>query len=309
MAQAAEPLKASVRGYMFAGVGYRDNGLPKGAGGQEDIGIMRDGEIHFRVSGSSDNGLTFGARVELEAFTSGDQIDENYVDIGGSWGRVRIGGEDPAANNLATGILYAPGAKIGHWDSFNESGAPGEGSQNVFSDDIGIWYRTPNFNGFIAEVSYQPNSGSDGGGDTNVLSLGGQDQISVGLNYRYEGDQFAFQGSFGYSYADRPVGDFDQWGVGAQAEFGGFIVGGYWQKVDKGGDEDDWVVNAAYSTGPWTFGAGWSLSGGIDTNKYAGWATYALAPGVTATLAAEGHDGGNTNNDGLAVMGYMGLSF
>ena len=292
VAQAAEPLKASVRGYMFAGVGYRDNGLPKGAGGQEDIGIMRDGEIHFRVSGSSDNGLTFGARVELEAFTSGDQIDENYVDIGGSWGRVRIGGEDPAANNLATGILYAPGAKIGHYDDFAESGFIG--THNAFGDDIGIWYRTPNFNGLIAEVSYQPNSGSDGGGDGNVLSLGAQDQISAGLNYRYEGDAYALQGSLGYSHADRAAGgDFDQWAAGLQGEYRGLIVGGFWQRMDRAGSRNDYVLNAAYAFDQWTVGGGWAFveNAGGDNNKFAGWVTYALTPGVTAAMI------------------YMGLSF
>jgi len=82
-AQAADPVTASVSGYMHAGVGYVDR-----RGSDADIGVMRDGEIHFNARGTSDNGLTFRGRVELEAFTSGDQIDENWVEVGGAFGRV-----------------------------------------------------------------------------------------------------------------------------------------------------------------------------------------------------------------------------
>lgn len=62
-----------ITGYYNLGVAYSD------IEGQSDgFGVLRDGEAYIRAKLQADNGLTFGARVELEAFTASDQIDENY---------------------------------------------------------------------------------------------------------------------------------------------------------------------------------------------------------------------------------------
>ena len=69
-------------------------------GGQEDVnetGHFSDGEIHFNGEFTLDNGITVGAQVELESFSSGDQIDENYAYLEGSFGRVRLGSENSAS--------------------------------------------------------------------------------------------------------------------------------------------------------------------------------------------------------------------
>ena len=62
-ALAAEPLTASIGGYMHIGVGLTDD--IDGTGSEDKVGVLRDGEIHFNFKGSSDNGLTFDGRVEL----------------------------------------------------------------------------------------------------------------------------------------------------------------------------------------------------------------------------------------------------
>ncbi len=57
-------------------------------------GLFSEGEVHFKGSTTLDNGITFGVQIELEAFQSGDQIDENYIFVEGSFGRMVIGGEN-----------------------------------------------------------------------------------------------------------------------------------------------------------------------------------------------------------------------
>ncbi|MGG7566930.1 porin [Rhodovulum sp. DZ06] len=321
-ASAAEPLTASVSGYMFAGVAYStmDNGVTS----SDDVGVMRDGEIHFSFRGTSDNGLTFDGRVELEAFTTGDTIDENWVRISGPFGWVKIGADDHASYNLSTGVLYAPGAKIGHYDAFNESHPVGGvfATNNRFSDQVGIHYNTPEFSGLQAQISYLPSLSSDSGGDSNTAVFGDDDAISLGVNYRFEGEGFAVQVSGGYDVYDAAAGlDDDGFSAGARVEVAGFTLGGLYKEgmedsLAGNHAESEYVVNAAYSTGPWTAGLGWahfSDLGGTttDADKFAGWVTYALMPGVTTTLGVEhtNVDGGGADADGTTAMLYMGLSF
>ena len=64
-------------------------------------------EVHFKPSITLDNGMTFGAHIELEGNTSGDQIDETYMYVeSDTLGRIEIGSENSAGYKLMTG---APG--------------------------------------------------------------------------------------------------------------------------------------------------------------------------------------------------------
>ena len=107
-ARAAEPVTLSVSGYGHFGVGFKsvDQAVP-GEPNRDGFGVMRDGEIHFNVRGTSDNGLTFSGSVELEAFSAGgDQIDRNWFAVSGAFGEVKIGADKSASYNLATGLLF-----------------------------------------------------------------------------------------------------------------------------------------------------------------------------------------------------------
>lgn len=307
---AAEPLTLTTGGYLHAGVAYVDDGT------DEDIGIMRDGEIHFGVTGSSDNGLTFRGDVELEAFTSGDQIDENWVSVGGAFGTVKIGGDDHASYNLATGSLFSAGAKIGYYDDFgvanNNVTYP---TNNRFSDAIGIHYTTPTISGITAGVSYHP-GGGDGSSDSNNPVTGDTDAVSLGVNVAQDFGDFGFTISGGYDMIDDAAAgeDDDGFTAGARIDYAGFTLGGlYIEGVGIAGDEH-YVIGGAYSTGPWSVGGGYSLISEAnpngDANKYGGWLGYALAPGVTTSfgveVADEEQDGSDTE---IAAMGWISLSF
>lgn len=320
-AYAADPMTASVSGYMHAGIGYAD---VDGAG-SSDIGIMRDGEIHFNARGSSDNGLTFRVRVELEAFTlAGDQIDENWVEIGGSFGRVRFGGDDHASYNLATGTLFSSGAKIGWYDDFGEANPGGTYlSNNRFSDTLGIQYYTPNISGFQAGVSYHPGGGIDGAADSGNLrrSFHGapNDVLSFGLNYGGEFGGVGVRVSGGYDYVNSglPAGaDDDGFSFGARIDYMGFTLGGHYAEgVGLRSTDGEWVINAAYATGPWTIALGYAAgydvnatNSGNDVQKFGGAVGYALAPGVTTSIGIESVDG-DTLGSGTAGMAWISLNF
>jgi outer membrane protein OmpU len=301
---AADPISLSVGGYMGVGVGISDN-----VSG-DDVGILRDGEIHFKAKGSSDNGLTFEARVELEAFGTSDQIDENYVRVSGSFGSVMIGGNDTAKNNLTTGVFYAPLALGGYYDHIARVGN-GYSGINQAGDQPGIHYNTPNFNGLQAAISYQPEGSADGGNDVQYSQNDGSDGDNVwsfGVNYLGDFDGFSFRVSGGYETADGD--DQDTWSVGAQGGTGGFMLGVYYEDNPGAGDTADLAIGGTYSTGPWTVGAGYAtvLDDNNDPWRVGGWATYAMAPGVSATLSLE-H--GDTSATGSATSGlaYIALNF
>ena len=62
-------------------------------------------EIHFLPSITLDNGISIGADVQLEANTSGDQIDESSMFIDGSFGRIVLGSEASAGYLMSYAAL------------------------------------------------------------------------------------------------------------------------------------------------------------------------------------------------------------
>ena len=65
---------------------------------RNETGIFSDGEIWFMGETTLDNGITFGANVQLESFgNTADVIDEDFAYISGSFGRINIGSENSAA--------------------------------------------------------------------------------------------------------------------------------------------------------------------------------------------------------------------
>jgi len=318
---ASEAPKASVRGYATAGFGYNDSNPA------DDFGIEQDGEVHFRWSGSSDNGLTFKGEVELEAFSSADQIDEYWVSVSGSFGDLRFAGDDTAAEYMELGIIYSPYAKYGYYDAFGYSGSTGTSSNG---DDMGVYYITPAISGFTAAISWQPDGQDDGFGQnhsypiyaTPVNGATGDNVVSVGAQYMGEFDAFSFGISGGYETSDKgpqPL-DTDTWNAGAYVGFSGFTVAAFYEdNPEIAGDGYDLALGVSYATGPWTFAGGWAMrddtTGGVlDLDTFSGWVTYAIAPGVTGTVAVEytdNHSGGfpGIPDDTLAAGAYLGISF
>jgi predicted porin len=343
-ANASEPLTGSVGGYMNVGVSFKD--------GEDGMGVMRDGEIFLKFKGTSDNGLTFDGRVELEAFTSdaacadsstdfdfynvqndecsnGDQIDENWARVSGSFGSIKIGADDSAKNAYANGVIYAPAAIIGYYDGWGFLGNVQPGISGS-GDYIGVHYDSPDFSGFRFGATYQPNRQSDGAGggvyndpiftntgtcqgDTNApvynCNADGDNFWAVGAVY--EGDFNGFGVGISAGYADSDGSDMETWHVGGNVSTSGFTVAVHYE--DNGGPatNTDLAIGASYATGPWTIAGGWSQNdtSGNDPQVFSGWVTYAVAPGVKATVGFEYGDPDNGTDEVLGGMAYLNLSF
>jgi len=310
-------LTASVGGYMHAGVVFSDKGNDLTAVENDSVHILRDGEIHFNVEGTSDNGLTFKGRVELEAFTTTDSIDENWVSVGGAFGTVLIGGNDTALYNIAGahGVSYVNGA-INYVDSANDTTqfTPGASIDPVGQDDsMGIQYHTPTFAGFKLGVSYQPDSGTDGASDAqSTFGLETGDQYSVGLSYNNNFGDVSVGLGLGYMQTEglASVGilatDTDTFYAGLDVGFEAFTASLFYQNIDRdsrvAGRQDNkadaYGLGLMYQTGPWTIGGGIAmdtregeqLTSSTGTNNFEEKRThgtvgvsYALAPGATVS--------------------------
>jgi predicted porin len=325
VASAAEPLKASIGGYMSIGVGITDNS------NGDDVVLLRDGEFHLKFKGSSDNGLTFDGRMELEVFGDRDQVDENWARVSGSFGAIKIGGDDTAMNSLSAGVFYGPGSVIGYYDEIAPSTLATLGKQ-YGTDYLAIHYNTPNISGFQAAFTYAPdgssdglpNSPKDGTGDGAFAVNDGADKsnvYSVGANYTGEVGGVSLSLSAGYADADGD--DQEAYSFGAEVGMSGVKVAVHFEE-NRGADAgQDLALGIEYTTGPWTATLGYAVlldgpdfvaalgetaAKGGDIYRISGWATYAVAPGVKGVAGVTYVDSDVSDEQYLA-MTYLNLSF
>src|SRR3954471_21760927 len=117
-AQSAQAqLTVSLGGYTeFFGAYYDDD-----VGNRTDHEFELETEIVVRADGKADNGLLYGAKVELQNSTptktgsaaSGVGTDEASVYLAGTWGRLELGDFDGAADTPWPSML--------HWSASNRS--------------------------------------------------------------------------------------------------------------------------------------------------------------------------------------------
>lgn len=261
-------------GYFNTHFGYVDgSGF---AGDYDGSNIVTDGEIHFKPSVTLDNGLTFGATVEFEAQNGGggsDGIDESYLTISGdTLGQFIIGSENSAGYKSmvgapAVGSFAIMSASVSGFAPINHAFRTASGTPNTevagVNDVQRFTYFTPNFNGFVAGVSYAPS------GDLNTQSgpvdhdlVGGlRDIFDLGVNY--SASLGTADVTVGARWGTGEVvggGDPETWGIGAQVGMSGFTFGGHYAENDADGslglfDEQGWSLGASYDiAGPWSVG-------------------------------------------------------
>lgn len=289
-------LELSLGGYFRGYVTYASQDTTAGAE-ERNIDILRDTEVHFTGETTLDNGLTVGVHIESQAdLEDSFNVDESYMYVSGSWGRVNFGGEDGAAYLLQVAAPSADSNYDGirqYIDAVNYSGAVAPaaftalaGAEWDYAQDVTaatdkVTYLSPVFNGFQAGVSYTPDvdtgayslngettSGSNGLGGVHSDDVAGEYGSAWDLAARYEGqfDSFGLTVGAGYTHVDleedaAAEDDLTAWNVGGAVTFGGFGVGLVYTENDQGTDPetetDIWVLGADYTTGPWKLGASW----------------------------------------------------
>jgi predicted porin len=330
-AAAEEGVKLGLGGYynsfFWLGDYDEDAADPRDLG---NTGLFSDGEVHFKGRTTLDNGITFGVQIELEAFQSGDQIDENYAFIEGSFGRLVIGGENTAAymmqyaapfvgvplnSGWITSFVPPPQAAVtGVTVGATENGGgvvlttpitttgiavttgfrtPALSTYvDLANDDHALNYFSPRFSGFQVGVSYVP-----------AATINGE-----GKNFPVQADE------------NSELHDLIAIGANFVESFGGFDVAvacGYRVAQDDTGGNDD---PEQYSAGVNLGFAGFTVGGSIaiedsdratDGTAYDIGATYSTGPwAVGATYFASMVDGaaaGGGDDDLTAIQG--GISY
>ncbi|CAM3392410.1 porin [Thalassospira profundimaris] len=265
-AQASEPITLSLGGYMEQWAGFADSDT-----GEAKNAFQSDSEVYFDGETILDNGIQVGAHIELEAETSSDQIDEQFLYISGGFGRFEIGKNDSVADSMSiTAPAVGPvGVNDGDMTIWTDSVSlidtvPSSGDQNR------VTYFTPSFSGFQAGVSFASDSGRNGSFDTDVDttttpdSIGGFSDDSDGSGDNIVSLAVAYSGEFdgvsiSLSAEGENQGEGNWYGVGANVGFGAFTVGSSWGHIeddygvsedsatDRGGDIDAFDFGVSYS--------------------------------------------------------------
>lgn len=124
----AEPLAATVGGYFTQFLKAQDAGRAQNGVNDRGTAVESDAEIWFNIRGVLDNGTVIGGRVELEAATYGDQIDERYMFIEkADIGRVELGSTDRVTGKM---LYFAPSVLPGHSTTVHSEYSAGPGGNN-----------------------------------------------------------------------------------------------------------------------------------------------------------------------------------
>jgi predicted porin len=245
--------------------------------------VKQDIEVHFKGEAVLDNGLTVGARVELEGQTSGDQIDATYAYISGGFGELRVGDDGDAYAKMC--YLVPAASHVFGADSpvfnFSNAGVFGYGATNgtcygLSDNATKLIYFSPVFGGFQFALSYAPDGTED---SRNTLN---------GFGTRSDSD--SFQSSEEYSAAVQFDRDFNGVHViiGGGAAYVGDIEGVQSAAVDPG-DLDHPTDYNAYGRVSFGLGDGTLLVGGawaLRSNRIV--TTSSTVPGVGLLTAVEG---------------------
>ncbi len=205
-----------------------------------------EAEIHFKPSITLDNGLKIGADVQLEGNTDGaDQIDESFLFIDGSFGRVLLGSENSAGYlmnygapdvtflNVNSGSLtkFVPfsGTALGDaaididGDLIDDDIVGLQTGADVFRGTLGstfiengrnndaqrFTYFTPRFAGFQVGVSYARDPRQDDQAQLNldVEETGLSNIVDVGANYvnSFGAFDIAISGRYGIAFNNEDV--------------------------------------------------------------------------------------------------------
>jgi len=287
---------------------------------EKSFDMLRESELHFNAEGTADNGLTYGFHVETEV-DAGDSstVEESYLYLASSMGRVNLGSEDGAAYLLQVAAPSADSNIDGlrqyiqpvNYTIATAAGTAANGASQTAqsgafegfdydNDETGnaekITYLSPNWNGFQFGLSYTPDV-ADANSATGLVGFnadnGGAFEDAYEGAVRYEGtfNNIGFALGAGYTHVENDNAaagsdDLNEWNVGADFDIGAFGVGAVYTEENRGlddGDSDTMVLGVDYTTGPFQFGASY-LNNDIEIPAGADIDTDRYTGGVIYTL-------------------------
>lgn len=264
----------------------------EGTASVRSYNFTNDAEIHISVEGKADNGIGYGAVIELNTNTDADaegdsgagNADKTYLFIESSAGRVELGNNSSATKALgvsAGSIARATGGIDGDFhryidlDGVNTGSPAGDtglvNSVFIVTSDLStdtpagnapdatkITYYTPRFSGAQLGVSFTPDTADTG--TATALSLetegtGPEELFNIGVNYQADVSGVGVTASLTGEFGSSEVvtvEDTSGWALGLQADYQNFSVAGSW--VDYG-DSGLATTAVADEQNLWTLGA------------------------------------------------------
>ncbi len=248
-----------------------------------------EAELQLNVSGTADNGLNYGFKIEINANTTDNTVvDEVRLQLSGGWGTLQMGDEDGAEDimnyggeNLmgATGgfdgdqddYLYRAGGGVisashASWTStdgtkfFQIELVGDDASMNLAapsyasiagdtSDQTKVSYFSPRFSGFQVGASITPTPNN---GDDFKEDGDWENHIGLGANYDNSFGDLRIRASAVYSGAssnDTKVEDVSAWSVGGIVGWGPFSLGANYTDNGESGRNLAWDTGDYVSSG------------------------------------------------------------
>lgn len=297
--------------------------------------MLRESELHFNAEGTADNGLTYGFHSELEVDgEDSSDVEESYLYLASSLGRVNLGSED-GANYLLQVAAPSADANIDglrqyinpiNFANIDATLAGLQGPVDYANDLTGqaekITYLSPNWSGFQFGLSYTP----EVDGDTSGTAGFSDEDVDLTDGYegsvRYEGtfNNVGFAVGAGYTHVNNETtgeDDLNEWNVGADFDIGAFGLGAVYTEIENIGgttdaDAETIVLGADYTTGPFQFGASYYTTDsdiGLDLNRYTGGVVYTLTQGLTLRGSVSYNDIDLAGDDADATQVLGGIQF
>src|SRR5262249_10469572 len=253
-AQAADPIKLTLRGFYgaAAGVEVGGNDARGSPSDNRQVGAFKNNvEVYFNGSTTLDNGLTAGVHIELEGNnSSGKTIDEVFMYFKGGFGEFRFGDTggalgkscvvDPGAitNNFG---LISPNNSFSNVGRNTPIGLGGMGTCEDHGNQTKAVYFSPVFGGFQGVVSFSPGVGPGPGGrsagpvtGTNSTNTNARNILEGSINFNKSFGAVSVTGNVAgeYTFAGQSHAP---WEVQS-----GLVIGwGRWQVGASG----EWMAN------------------------------------------------------------------
>ncbi|MGB0682333.1 MAG: porin [Magnetovibrionaceae bacterium] len=348
-AQAAEPVKLSVSGYMEQFVGFSEQGDQydaAGPGGSDkvSVGTMSDSEVHFRGSTTLDNGIKVSVKYELQGDGGDAGIDESVLVLESpTMGILMLGSEDNAHSLIHAGApdvgIGNMGGDVDDWIDQGNAMFNEDTSIEGGGDASKIQYFTPTFSGFTAAAGYTPDVSAGDASEGGYATTSMEEQYFAGV--QYEGDiadgiglhvdlGIAFTNTAGNNGVGANTGRIRDIATGVNVTTGGFTFGGSYinrNQNNSGTSSNDGYtasLGVSYATGPYGISASgmWGEYEGLTataeddefiTLMISG--SYNLGPGIDLVASGFWADFDDeattpaTSNDGYGLVSGFVLSF
>ena len=258
----AEPMDFDIGGYFTQSIQLVDAANRDGNNIEDEV-FAQDAKIHFKGKTTLPNGSELGFRVELEAASEEDQIDEHYLYLKGDWGKLIFGAENGVGHLMQVRApRFVPGLKMFDNpvtdDVFEKAydllldDLDGEDNvsiiddahmstklEHISGDANKLTFMTPRVGGLQLGVSYAPNNENTGGGQNNAGHTRGsaptdgqatqEDIIELGVSFKGMTRGFGYKFSYttveGATVTSADVKPTST-STGLALQYGNWVIGG-----------------------------------------------------------------------------------